>query len=85
VNRVGALRLSAILVVVILGISTVGFGLFLANAHAANPVASGPVVKTQSGTTTAKNCRMSLRTLTGPGSEIIVIGGQASDKTMVAR
>lgn len=74
-NKFGALRLSALLVVMIFGISTVGFGLLLANTHAATPVASGAAVNGQTGTAEGKSCRVLSRTTASLSGSIFEMAG----------
>jgi hypothetical protein len=74
--------MSAVLVVMIFGISTVGFGLILANTHAA-PTASGPVLKGQTATAEGKSCRVLSQTSARLSGAVIVMGGLEANKKVV--
>ena len=82
-NRSGALKLTAIFVVLVLGISTVGFGLLLSN-NSNNAV----VTATTQGDHSNNNERSPVRTLsfttTDLSADRIVLGQSVTDKAIVS-
>jgi hypothetical protein len=84
-NRSGALKLTAIFVVLVLGISTVGFGLQLAsNSNNATVAATNQGNHDGSSTNDDKTVKSLSNTITSLSSEKIVLGSSVTDKAIVS-